>query len=389
MEHILMDISISIVTYNSEKVIVNCLTSVIEHSKGLSSEIIVIDNASEDKTAEVITENYPEVRLIRNGQNIGFGRAHNQAFRLSSGRQFLILNPDTVIYDRAIVKLLEFMDREEKAGAAGCKIWWDKECKFMFPDLTLHSLSTVLLLFTPFCRYFPENALAKRYWHKAHKIWLDDKPQTVDGVTGGIIIVRREVFSAIGGFDERFFLFFEEHDLLKRIKPLGCNIYYLPHIQIRHIYEDSCGKCSFDIGKVYRESALYYYRKHYGVIGNSLIRLSFKLTSYLNDLRTKYINKTIAPDKEGNISISWTAVESAVKYIVEVSYSADFCDRAAAVTEAVNFSVSADILNHLPNRRGYLRVIPVFSDQTTGNVIETVIAVTVMNENAYEVSSVR
>ncbi|MEW6602032.1 MAG: glycosyltransferase family 2 protein, partial [Nitrospirota bacterium] len=248
-------VTISIVSYNSQKVLRKCLESVIGSARDIDSEIIVVDNCSEDGSAELVKEHFPAVTLVENRENVGFGRAHNQSFRLSRGKYFLILNPDTVLAPDAIHAVVGFMESNERAGVAGCKIFWDDEKHFMFPDLRIHTLKTALLQFTPFCRFFPNSRLSRWYWRSAYRLWTAGRPITVDGVTGGFMMVRREAFESSGAFDEHFFLFFEEHDLLRRIKKGGWKIYYVPDAEIQHYYEESFRNSAIDIGAVYWQSA--------------------------------------------------------------------------------------------------------------------------------------
>ena len=100
------DVTISIVSYNSKNVIADCISSLIETTQGIDIEIVVVDNCSEDGSAGLVKSLFPNVRLIENRENVGFGRAHNQSFRLSKGKYFLVLNPDTIIFPNAINKMV-------------------------------------------------------------------------------------------------------------------------------------------------------------------------------------------------------------------------------------------------------------------------------------------
>ncbi|MBM4140434.1 MAG: glycosyltransferase family 2 protein [Nitrospira sp.] len=371
-----IDVTVSIVTYNSKNVIENCIRSVIETTKDMDVEIIVVDNFSEDGSAELIRLLFPHVRLIENRENVGFGKAHNQAFRLSKGRYFLILNPDTIIFPNAIQKMVEFMDSHTHAGVAGCKIFWDDEKNFMFPDLRIHNLKTSIIHFTPFCRFFPNNLISKWFWKTAYHVWNAKIPTEVDGVTGGLLMVRREIFESVGLFDENFFLFFEEHDLLKRIKKKGWKIYYLPDAEIQHYFEESFRNSSIDAGKIYRQSALYYYKKHYKVLGFLIIKSMFVLNKLFQPLVSRILQNrntyTEVHPINGRLKIIWPSHKGAKRYLVEVSYSPSFSDRGGMYIEGEAFSLKSDILNRLPNKTGFLRLLPVYDDNSTGEVIKII-----------------
>lgn len=366
-------VTISIVSYNSAAVLKQCIESVLGSAEGLSSEIIVVDNCSQDGSAVVVKEHFPEVRLIENKKNVGFGTAHNQSFRLSQGRYFLVLNPDTVLSQDTLSAMVRFMDGNHRAGAAGCKIFWDDERHFMFPDLRLHTLRTALLHFTPFCRLFPDSRLAQGYWRSAHRLWNARTPLKVEGVTGGFIMVRREAFQSAGAFDERFFLFFEEHDLFRRIKEKGWDIYYVPETEIQHYFEESFRKSSIDVGAVYMQSAFSYYRKHYGLPGHFFIKLLLLLNRFLLSLepallRGKETYREIHPEG-GILKITWPLREGAVRYLVEVSYWPTFSDRAGMYVEGEELCLRDDLIERLPNCTGFLRISPVYDGDLTGTAI--------------------
>jgi GT2 family glycosyltransferase len=369
------DLAISIVTYNSKNVLKDCIDSIIRTIRGMTYEIIVVDNCSEDGTAALVKEFYPSINLIENRDNVGFGRAHNQSFKVSSGRYFLILNPDTIVFPEAVNKMVNFMDSNDRAGVVGCKTYWDDDKNFMFPDLRIHSLTTALFQFTPFCRFFPNSALSKWYWESAYRLWNAKRPIKIEGITGGLMLVRREAFESAGMFDENFFLFFEEHDLLKRIKKAGWDIYYYPDAEIQHYFEESCRRCSFDIGKVFMQSSLHYYKKHYAILGFLLIKSLLAFSRFLLFAGPKFFNKRlryeeIGPDN-GMINIEWPPAEKAAGYVVEISYSPAFSDRGGMFVDRETLSLKSNILNRLPNNTGFLRVLPVRKDGSIGKVIKT------------------
>ena len=356
-------VTISIVTYNSAAVLGNCIDSIISSIKDTSYEIIVVDNNSEDDSVKIIKDNYPSVILIENKKNVGFGAAHNQAFALSKGKYFLILNPDTVIFHEAIDKAILFMESKTDSGIVGCKIWWDDDKTFMFPDLKLHSLKTALVNFGHLDRCFTK--LAENYRQTAYDLWNATEPIIVDGVTGGFMLVRREAFETVNGFDENFFLFFEEHDLQKRIKKQGWNIYYIPDAEIQHLYEESCRNSQLNIGKIYLQSALYYYNKHYGQLGSAFIKLLIQISGPFK--RSQHY-PAISPDNN-YIYIEWETIPQAIKYLVEISYSSDFNDRGGMYIEKSPLAINADILKRLPNNTGFIKISPVYRNNIHGKSV--------------------
>lgn len=373
-----VDITVSIVSYNSKAVLKDCIDSVINNNTEVSIEIIVVDNASTDGSSDLIKTAFPHLTLIENRENVGFGRAHNQSFRISNGKYFLILNPDTLIFPRALEKIITFMDKHKYVGVTGCKIFWDDEKNFMFPDLRIHSLKTAIFQFTPFCLLFPNSAFAKWYWKSAYRLWNSHTPISVEGITGGFMMVRREAFESVGMFDENFFLFFEEHDLLRRIKKKGWEIYYLPDAEIQHYFEESVRNSSINVSKVYMQSAYYYYRKHYKALGYYFIRFLTLVKSFIHNLESSY--KSFFTDKEystvypenGRLIIKWPPHKGTRRYLVEISYSPEFSDRGGMYVEGESLSLKSDILKRLPDSSGFLRILPVYADNSTGRAIQVI-----------------
>jgi GT2 family glycosyltransferase len=371
-----IDVTVSIVTYNSKNVLENCIGSIIKTTKDMRIKIIVVDNCSEDGSAELIKSHFPGVILIENRENVGFGKAHNQSFRLSRGKYFLVLNPDTIIFPNTINKIVEFMNTHNHAGVAGCKIFWDDEKNFMFPDLRIHNLKTSIIQFTPFCSFFPNSLISKWYWKTAYPLWDTKIPIEVDGITGGLMLVRREAFESVGFFDENFFLFFEEHDLLKRIKKQGWKIYYLPDAEIQHYFEESFRNSSIDIDAVYMQSALYYYKKHYKMLGSLFLKSLFVLNKLIHSLGSKILRSStlyaeVSP-LNSRLKIKWPHHKRAIRYLVEVSYYPTFSDRGGMYVEATTLSLKSDILNRLPNKTGFLRILPVYADNSTGKALQVI-----------------
>lgn len=360
-------LTISIVTYNSVNVIGPCIDSIQNAAYSFPHEIIIIDNCSKDETYSFVKKNYPFVKLHLNEKNAGFGRAHNQAFKMARGEYFLILNPDTIVFKNTLLHILDFMEKRFDVSLCGCTVYLDKGKNFIFPDLKIHSLKTAILHFTPFLLYFPYSKISKRYWHEAYRLWLSREPVKVDGITGGFMLVKSEAFSRVKGFDEKFFLFFEEHDLQLRIKQSGGAIFYIPNVSILHYFEQSCKTASFDIGSVYVESAKYYYKKHYKAFGLSFIKLLISFNKKLQSLRQKGLllsslerqgmfENIKIPANTNTISLSWEGKKGIKDYIIEISHALEFADRGGTYVSENYFSIDKAILEQLPGKKVYIKV---------------------------------
>lgn len=257
-----MDISVVIVTTNSAQHIGNCLRSIAEHTSGVKYEVIVADNGSTDGTVECIKNDYPWVTLVENGANLGFGTANNRGAAKATGDLLFILNDDTILTENSLKKVVEKMRSDSSIGVLGYHLtnpdgshqdsvrrypfFWDQ-----FIILTkLHNL-------------FPHLRPIKRYLAQD----IDyGREQEVDQVMGACMVMPRTVFEHANGFDERFFVWFEEVDLQKRIKEQqDLRIVYSPVTEMIHVKGATFGRIlSLTNQRRFNKSMRQYFFKHYG-----------------------------------------------------------------------------------------------------------------------------
>jgi N-acetylglucosaminyl-diphospho-decaprenol L-rhamnosyltransferase len=212
------DLSIVVVSYNTREMTLACIASVIAETHEVDYEIVVVDNASSDGSAEAVRLHAPTVRLIEPGRNLGFALANNLAVEQARGRHVLLLNPDTIVLDRAVDRLMAFAYQRPQAG-----IWGGRT---LFADGRLNP-SSCWAAMTPwglFCRasglaaLLPERALANP---EAYGGWDRRGVREVDIVSGCFLLIERETWQALGGFDERYFMYGEDADLCLRARHLG------------------------------------------------------------------------------------------------------------------------------------------------------------------------
>jgi len=227
-----MDISIIIVNWNTRALLKNCLSAIEDTVRGLSLEVIVVDNASSDGSVEMLRESFPDVIVIENRENRGFGAANNQALRVMNGRYALLLNSDTVLREHAVERLFSFMQgHSEAAMACGQLLNADgsrQNSLAKFPGLVTLLMNTSLLEYL-----FPARFPSKRYNHKG--------PLEVDSCIGACLLVRKQAIDEVGMFDERYFFFFEETDWALAMRKAGWKSYLLPEAQIYHLQGQSIG----------------------------------------------------------------------------------------------------------------------------------------------------
>ncbi|MEK7131106.1 MAG: glycosyltransferase family 2 protein [Patescibacteria group bacterium] len=222
-----MDLSIITVTWNSADLIGEQIKSVKAGCKNISFEEIVVDNASTDKTAEIIANEFRDVKLIKNDRNTGFAFSNNQAAKLAQGEFLLFLNPDMRAEEGSLDKIVEWMRNRPDAGLASCKLV-DQNGNLnkdalprRFP--TIWDQAAIIFKLP---HVFPD--ILNKYLFKDFN---PEAEQEVDSVRGSFMMMRREVYEKLGwAFDPRYFIWFEDVDLCREVKKLGLKIMYTPVI---------------------------------------------------------------------------------------------------------------------------------------------------------------
>jgi hypothetical protein len=258
-----VDLSVIVVSWNVRGLLAGCLAALPAATAGLSAEIIVVDNASTDGTAEMVARAHPEVTLLRNESNLGFARANNRGLAAAQGRYLVLLNSDTVPPPECLTKMVEFMDAHPRAGAASPRL--------VRPDGTPQPYA---FGDDPSPLYLLRRALAHRSRGYLHH-WGVDEPIRVDWVSGACMVVRRETLDATGGLDENIFMYFEDNDWCRRMRLKGWEVWCNPAAEIVHIGGASLNQ-NPRARAAYYESLAYFYRKHYGRLPGALMGLLVK-----------------------------------------------------------------------------------------------------------------
>ncbi len=255
-----MTLSIIIVNYNVEYFLEQCLHSVYRSGQKLSMEVFVVDNQSVDGSVDMVKKKFPQVKLIVNEQNLGFSKANNQAIRESSGRYVLLLNPDTVVEDDTLPRVVDFMDKHPGAGALGVKML-DGQGRFL-PE-SKRGLPTPSVAF---CKIFGLSTLFPRSktFSKYHLGYLDkEKTHEVEVLAGAFMLLRKEALEKTGLLDEDFFMYGEDIDLSYRITKAGYKNYYYPGTRIIHYKGESTKKSSVNYVLVFYNAMVIFARKHF------------------------------------------------------------------------------------------------------------------------------
>lgn len=254
-----MDLSIIIVNFNVKEFLQNLLHSIEKSSLNISKEIIVVDNASDDGSVEVIKEKFPSIRLIENKINYGFGKANNQGLEIAEGKYILFINPDCIVSEDTFKKMITFFESNSDCGLAGCKILnsdgtLQLACRRSFPGPW-----TSFTKVTGLSSIFPKSKIFARY----NLTYLDEnKTYEVDAVSGSFMMIRKEVYDKVGGFDERFFMYGEDLDLCYRVQKNNYKVFYFHNTQVIHYKGESTKRSNLDETKLFYDAMHLFVKKH-------------------------------------------------------------------------------------------------------------------------------
>jgi hypothetical protein len=258
------DISVVIVSWNTVALLKECLNSVLKSLQNIEKgELIVVDNNSSDNSAFFVEQEFPQVRLIKNDGNLGFSKANNQGIVASKGRYLLLLNSDTIVNDDLLPRLIEFMDENPDTGACGVRL--------IRPDGTVQPFGFGS---DPTLGYLIKRVMKGFFLNKPLHNWDQDHIVESDWVSGACLMLRSEVIRLTGPLDENIFMYFEDNDLCLRIRKAGWKVFYNPHISVMHIGGQSLIKNS-EARDYYNKSLLYFYKKHYGIAKQLIIKTLF------------------------------------------------------------------------------------------------------------------
>jgi GT2 family glycosyltransferase len=248
-------LAIIVVTYNSRTEIGDCLESVVGHTDPYRAAVVVVDNQSTDGTPAFVRERWPSVQVIDAGANLGFARANNRGIAATTSDCVLLLNPDTVVPPGAIQRLVGALERNPDAAVAGPRLvdaTGAAELSFGPRISPWGELRQKLLMalyhrgVAPVVRH-----VERRSREAGDRAW----------VSGACLIVRRADLEAVGGLDERFFMYTEDVDLCTSIRARGRRVLFVPEAEVRHLRGRSASR-NPQTELLRRQSQLAYYEKH-------------------------------------------------------------------------------------------------------------------------------
>jgi GT2 family glycosyltransferase len=254
-----MQLSVIILNYNVRYFLEQCVASVQEALTNIDSEIIVVDNQSSDDSCEMIRSRFPGVKLIKNNSNLGFPKGNNIGVAQANGKYICILNPDTVVAEDTFEKILTFAEKQENLGIVGCKLI-DGSGNFL-PE-SKRSIPTPFVALTKIFglyKLFPNWKLFNRYYAQHLS---ENETGKVEILVGAFMIMKRDLYNEIGGFDENCFMYSDDFDLSYMALKRGKSNYYFHETSVIHYKGESTVRDGLYM-KRFREAMQFFYNKHY------------------------------------------------------------------------------------------------------------------------------
>ncbi len=254
-----MDLSIIIASWNVKQYLRQCLRSIYHYTQNISFEVIVIDNASHDGSVDMVTNEFPQVRLICNTQNYGFGAANNQGLAQAQGKYILFLNDDTEIKSNIFQVLVDkYNTTTDKIGMMGCRLL-NNDGSQQYSVRAFPQVKDQTIILLKLHHLFPK--LLDHYWQKKFNY---DQEQTVEQIMGAFMFMPKALLDQYNSFDPAFFNWFEEVDLQQRLVKAGYKILYTPIVSCIHIKGPSFAQLARPAAqRMFNRSMRTYFRKHH------------------------------------------------------------------------------------------------------------------------------
>jgi hypothetical protein len=258
----------------------------------------------------MIREEFPEVCLIEAGRNVGFSRGNNIGMSASQGKYVFLLNPDTKLLDRAIDRLVAYLEDHPEIGVLGPQLLEAdgrvQSSRRRFPTLWTGIFESTWL------QPLAPRVLLRHFYMEDYS---DSETVMADWLYGAALVVRREIFEQIGGFDEGYFMYSEELDWQKRVKHAGWQIVYYPEAQVIHYGGKSSDKAIADRHIHFQTSKVRYFRKHHGIAAGIFMRL-FLLANYVSQLGIEAVKGAIGHKRQmrkERIAVYWQVIRSGLR----------------------------------------------------------------------------
>ena len=315
------------------------------NASGAPLRVVVVDNSG-DAAESAQLRSLPIDEIIEAPENPGYGAGANLGLR-NAGGVIIVANPDVEFFPESIDRLVDEVSRDGVV-AAGPKFVWDGDGEWLLPPPDLPTLGRALdRLAAGRSRWWAERWLARRQRERG-RFWLRQQPADERVLSGAVLCLRAEAFHAVGGFDAGYRLYFEEIDLLERLRRRGGRIRYVPAAICRHLYNQSAGRSGSEAGALYARSERRYYERHFGA------RIGRRLLDWRGPLRLA--------EPEESAPFDATVAPGEGEWIVEASPLSDFSSAAGRFTGSEQVQVPPEIRETLQGSELYVRIV----DRRTG-----------------------
>ncbi len=275
-----MDVSVVVVNFNTKDKLSACLESIQKNSGGLSVEVIAVDNASSDGSAQMVRERFPNVKLIQNSENRYFTGANNQGMAAATGRNILILNSDTLVLENSLSAMSSYLDSNPGAGAVTCRMYfpdgsfYKNAAKDFTFGLALLNCTFLGAIFKSAKRRMNEDFGYAGYdWAQNHDVEM---------IGDCNMMLPRKVYEKIGPYDENMKLYYTENDLCLRIRKLGMKIVYVAAGRVEHHLRGTVSQSGLKkISKIYEQDTLVYFKRYHGFASAAILKILITMTNIL------------------------------------------------------------------------------------------------------------
>lgn len=258
-----MDVSFVIVSWNAKDLLEKCVRSVVDHKTTHNIETIVVDNASSDGASEMVVEKFPQVRLFRNTENLGFAKANNIGIRECIGQYVCLINSDIILLPGCVDSMIDYMEKNGNIGILSPKLQWPNgdlltNCK-TFPT-PWNTLTSTFGLW----KIFPKSKL---FSGREMLYFSYDNIADIEVIAGSFWMLRRSAINDVGLLDESFFFYSEDLDWCRRFWRAGWRIVFFPHAQAIHHHGGSSSKMPLRMYVQQHKSVMHYWKKYHGSSG--------------------------------------------------------------------------------------------------------------------------
>lgn len=269
-----VDVTISLVNYKTPDLLLVCIRSLIKHTKGITYEIIVLDNASGDNSLKLVQKEFSQVKTIQSKKNLFATGGNNKIFEGANGAYFLVLNPDMEFSSNAIGQMKEFLDANSTVAAVSCKQY--------YKDRTLQYTASCFP--TPLIEFWENNMIGRFFQNKKqlrrfrYVGWDRQSTKVVEMIPDTIMLIRSDIGRVLGMYDTRIKLMYMENDLCLRIKELGYSVCHLGNVSVLHHVGQSTKQLpNRELFSIYQEDRLYYYNKYFGPYWRMFLLITFQV----------------------------------------------------------------------------------------------------------------